>query len=145
LEHFPVLCTSYHRAGSLSGNVFLILLGLDLSQDTGYPESSLDFPQSLLANAIIIPRSGHHPFLPNPFQCIIHRHSTIPRHSESVAKYPPPPTHTHRLLRGHLVNILSYGVLKTVVAAVKVPLPVLTEDEHDWLYTYCAIESSRAV
>jgi hypothetical protein len=34
-----------------------------------------DLPQSLQANAVIIPRIGHEYFLPNPFQLVIHRSS----------------------------------------------------------------------
>jgi hypothetical protein len=61
-------------------------VGLDLGQDTGYPEPFLRFLQSLQPNAIIIPKSGRHPFLPNPFQFVIHRHSAIPRYTQSIVK-----------------------------------------------------------
>jgi hypothetical protein len=45
------------------------MFGLNLGRDNDYPD--LGFPQSLLATAGIVPRSGHNGFLRNPFKFII--------------------------------------------------------------------------
>jgi hypothetical protein len=48
------------------------VLSSNLGQETGYPEVSLGFLKFLLANAMLIPQSGHDHFLPNPFLFILH-------------------------------------------------------------------------
>jgi hypothetical protein len=54
--------------------LFLILevSASNLCPESGYPDCFRDFPQSIEANAGVVPERGHYRFLPHPFQLTIH-------------------------------------------------------------------------